>query len=167
MAYYAQVLAASAGDVPLAEELARTIDERDRLRNEVDRLQNEGAGNEDPRVVAAEQRVDAAEKRFAYLLSQSGGDASQIVSKAEAQRLQIESRELADVISWQSKLSAYQKAPSLYAASAYLDTLAEILPGIRKYVVAAPTQNRPFVVQFDMKDQAGLLDLSRPSNSSR
>jgi hypothetical protein len=37
-----------------------------------------------------------------------------------------------------------------------------VLPNIRKYVMASPTQGKPFIVNFEMKDQAGLFELTAP-----
>ena len=97
---------------------------------------------------------------MADLLSKAGGIVAQTVNAAEAERTGIENGVLADVIAFKAQLQGYNVAPRLYAAQQYLNTLADILPTIRKYVMASPTQGKPFIVNFEMKDQAGVFDLA-------
>jgi modulator of FtsH protease HflK len=107
-------------------------------------------------------QAEQARHRLADLLAESGGMVAQTVNAAEAERTAIENSVLADVAGFKAQLRAFNIAPHLYAAQQYLNTLADILPSVRKYVMASPTNGRPFIVNFDMKDQAGVFDLVPP-----
>lgn len=145
-----QWLASAAGSVWRAQELAKAIDT---LPPDV----AVGAAKE------VDPRDEEARKRLADLMAGVGGVVAQTVDAAEAERTQIENNMLARVLDYRSQLRAYQLTPRLYMAQQYLNTLAQVLPSIRKYVVASPTQGQPFIVNFEMKDQAGLFELSEPS----
>jgi regulator of protease activity HflC (stomatin/prohibitin superfamily) len=106
--------------------------------------------------------VTATRKRVADLVAGAGGEVARIINDAEADRTDRETSILADVAGYRAQLQAFNIAPRLYMAQQYLNTLADVLPPIRKYLVASPTQGKPFIVIFDMKDQAGLFDLSPP-----
>jgi modulator of FtsH protease HflK len=107
-------------------------------------------------------RDEAARKHLADLMADVGGLVAQSVDAAEAERTNIENGMLARVVDYRAQLRAYSLTPRLYMAQQYLNTLAQVLPNIRKYVMASPTQGRPFIVNFDMKDQAGLFELTAP-----
>ena len=107
-------------------------------------------------------RDEAARKHLADLMAGVGGLVAQTVDAADAERTEIENSMLARVVDYRSQLRAYNLTPRLYMAQQYLNTLAQVLPNIRKYVVASPTQGKPFIVTFEMKDQAGLFELTAP-----
>ena len=107
-------------------------------------------------------RDEAARKNLADLMAGVGGLVAQTVDAADAERTEIENSMLARVVDYRSQLRAYNLTPRLYMAQQYLNTLAEVLPNIRKYVIASPTQGKPFIVNFEMKDQAGLFELTAP-----
>jgi membrane protease subunit HflK len=145
-----QVLGSVAGSVWRAEQLHAAIDV---LPPDV---AAGAAADLDPKAAAARRHL-------ADLVAGAGGRMAQIVNAAEAERTTIENSVLADVAGYQAQLRAYKLAPQLYTAQQYLNTLAEVLGPIRKYVVASPTRGRPFIVNFEMKDQAGLFDLTPPA----
>ncbi len=144
-----QQLGTVAGTVWRAKELAQAI-------NTLPRAVAAGAtGPADP-------KADAARKDLAILMADAGGEVAATVNAAEADRTQIENDMLARVAGYKSQLRAYNLAPQLFMAQQYLNTLAQVLPSVRKYVIASPTQGQPFVVNIDMKDQAGLFELTPP-----
>jgi regulator of protease activity HflC (stomatin/prohibitin superfamily) len=144
-----QWLASVAGSVWRAQELAKAINT---LPSDV----AVGAARD------VDPRDEAARRHLADLMAGVGGLVAQTVDAAEAERTEIENGMLARVIDYQSQLRAYQLTPRLYMAQQYLNTLAHVLPSIRKYVMASPTQGKPFIVNFEMKDQAGLFELAAP-----
>jgi modulator of FtsH protease HflK len=109
-----------------------------------------------------DSRDEAARKYLAELMAGVGGLVALTVDAAEAERTNIENGMLASVVNYRSQLRAYNLTPRLYMAQQYLNTLTQVLPNIRKYVMASPTQGKPFIVNFDMKDQAGLFELTAP-----
>jgi regulator of protease activity HflC (stomatin/prohibitin superfamily) len=144
-----QWLAGVAGSVWRAQELAKAI-------NTLPPDVAVGAAKD------VDPRDEVARGHLADLMAGVGGTVAQTVDAAEAERTQIENGMLARVIDYRSQLRAYQLTPRLYMAQQYLNTLAEVLPNIRKYVIASPTQGKPFIVNFEMKDQAGLFELGGP-----
>lgn len=144
-----QQLAGMAGSVWRAKELANVISV---LPSEV------AVGS----AAMADPQAEQARKHLAQLVADAGGEVARTVCEAEADRTGIENLVLSEVVAYRSQLTAYNVAPRLYTAQQYLNTLAQVLPSIRKYVVASPTQGKPFIVNFEMKDQAGLFDLAPP-----
>ena len=132
--YATQVLTGLAGSPWLAEQIDLAIQE-----------------------VGRNPDSEQARKHLADLLGRAGGEIARILNKAEADRTDSENIALADVAAFKAKLKAYRQAPRLFAAAEYLDTLARVLQPVRKYLVASPTGDRPFVVTFDMKDQEGIF----------
>lgn len=130
-------LSSLAGSSWLAKELSKAIDAAD--------------------LATTSAQADAARKRLADLLSHTGGEVARIINAAEAERTSRENNSLADVAGFKAKLKAYNQAPHLFAAAEYLDALAKVLKPVRKYLIATSTGDRPFVVQFDMKDQGDLF----------
>ncbi len=114
-------------------------------------------------VADLDPKAEEARRQLADLLAGAGGTVAQTVNAAEAERTTIENNVLADVVGFQAQLKAYNVAPRLYAAQQYLNTLADVLPSIRKYVMASPTHGMPFIVNLEMKDQSGVFDLVPPS----
>jgi len=145
-AYENQVLGSLVGDVELAQALAQAIDKALRAGAE-------SPGDEPP-------DVQAARKRLTDLLHRVGGEVAKMISAAEADRVERENAVLGDVARWDAQLRAYKLAPQLYTASAYLDILARVLKPVRKYLIAAKTEGRPFVVEFDVKEEAGLFEIT-------
>ena len=145
-----EVLGRTAGSVWRAQELAKAI-------------------NALPPEVALgvpadlDPKAEEARRQLADLLAGAGGMVAQTVNAAEVERTAIENGVLADVVGFHAQLRAYNVAPRLYAAQQYLNTLADVLPSIRKYVMASPTHGKPFIVNFEMKDQSGVFDLASPS----
>ncbi len=128
-------LSTLAGSSWLAGQLAKAVDAVD----------NSGPRGSSP-------QADAARKWLADLLTRAGGHVAKIINDAEAERTEQENKALASVASFKAELKAYNQAPRLFAAAEYLDTMAHVLKPVRKYLVATPTGDRPFVVTFDMKD---------------
>ncbi len=141
-----QYLATAAGSVWRAQQLAEAIEELP------------------PAVLTGEAGADGeaqvVDRRLAELLAGAGGEVARTVSTAEAERTEIENRGLANVASYAARLEGYRLAPQLYTSAEYLSTLAQVLGPARKYLMVSPTQGQRFIVEFEMKDQAGLFDMA-------
>jgi len=144
-----RILSTAAGGVQLAEQLARVIDEYSALQAQF--------------VSPTDPQFKAVKVKLTDLLARAGGDVSRIIAEAEAERIKRENLVLGEAASWKAQLQAYRLAPRLYTASRYLDVLSEILPKVRKYLIASKTRGLPVVVEFDVKDQMGLYEI-KPSS---
>jgi regulator of protease activity HflC (stomatin/prohibitin superfamily) len=123
-------LSEMAGDVQRAEQLAASISEVNALR-----------AREKPGVEVLKEAEQETETLFFGDAERSirpvGGKASQLVSEARRKRWELENQAHGQASLFKSELLIQEAAPGVYAMRRYLETLAEGLQGIRKYVMAA------------------------------
>lgn len=88
--------------------------------------------------------------------------ATNLLTRAESDRLTKLATVMAEATLFTNQISAYSAAPAAYSKRAYLETVARSVASARKYVVA--TTNTQDVVQLNLEDKLrpDLLDIQVP-----
>jgi membrane protease subunit HflK len=96
--------------------------------------------------------VDTIGKQFDAAFAQAKGDIAQILSEAESYAFEKATLAKATGERFAGQLTAYRAAPEIYAHEQWMLTLEGALKNIRKYVVAADSNDTQVVV-IDLQDK--------------
>jgi regulator of protease activity HflC (stomatin/prohibitin superfamily) len=106
-----------------------------------------------------ETKILEAEADWAQKIPQAYADATNLVDKAEGDRLEKTMTAEARAGRFPKQLEAYRAAPSVFTERSYLETLARAVAPARKYVIT--TTNATDIYQIDLQDKLrpDLLDV--------
>lgn len=109
-----------------------------------------------------ETRILEAQGDWAQKVPLAYAEATNLVDKAEGERLGKFATAAARAGRFPKQMIAYQAAPSVFTERSYLDTLSRALAPIRKYVLA--TTNTVDIIQINLEDKLrpDLLDVPLP-----
>ncbi|HVY72012.1 MAG TPA: protease modulator HflK, partial [Verrucomicrobiae bacterium] len=90
-------------------------------------------------------------------------EATNILTKAEAERLNKNATVAAEAILFTNQLAAFKHSPEVYTNRAFLDTVGRSVATARKYVLV--TTNKTDVIQLNLEDKLSqdMLDVPLPS----
>jgi len=135
----------AAGSVESARAIVGGLDELEALR----------AARGDK--AATPEALAQQEAKLDALFSAAGGEAASILARARAERWQRVMLERGRAEAYAGRLSAYQANPRLYLATAYFQTLTDVLKDARLYIVDDSVADLRMTI--DLKDVGSSTDV--------
>ncbi len=131
------------GDMDLIEPVLQGIDEYERLRH----LEDETS------------QADAARKRVEVerLLSRGGGEAAQIIARAETDRWVSIMKARGDANRVRGEIAAYRAAPRLYRQQLLMSVYMRAIPPVRKFIIGFDPEK--LSIDTDIRDVRSTLSL--------
>lgn len=143
-------LTRAAGNVQIAEEIARAGEELNRMKE-----QSEGVTPEE--IVRQQQRLNE-------LLNEAGGEVASMLAKARADRWRTHLTARGQAERYAGRLEGYQAAPEIYKATLYFEALADALFHKRLYVAS---DARPFHLRVEAQDEETALSVFGEATRAR
>nr|MCU0689464.1 SPFH domain-containing protein [Phycisphaerales bacterium] len=135
---------------------AGSVENAQAIVREIDRLSELSARK------ASEAEINAQQAKLDGLISGAGGEAAQILARAQADRWTRVMAARGRAEAYAGRLSAFQANPDLYMFTMYLDTLRDVVKDARLYIVH--DQVHDLRVQTDLKDLGSTVDVFSTEN---
>lgn len=150
------ILAEVAGTAEDARELRQQIESLRELENEMERLRlNDEQDTEAGQALA--QQIAEQQVAIEIALDEAQGLAAQRIHEARAYRWNKVLTEQGRAVRFDAQARAYEQAPDYFRMRHYLSTLAEGMPGRRKFIVAGEQRGEP-TVRLNLESSGSSLD---------
>lgn len=159
-----RTLAQVVGSPQQAATISQAKQKWDQMVNELGRLKEAKSPNE-KKVAELNKRILEQTAKIQTLIRQAGGEAAQILAKANGYRWTHALDSQGKAKRFSAQLQAFKNAPYYYAMRLYMNTLSDAIKNQRKIVVAAKQTKAP-IIRYDFQSQSSGLQAVLNQNSN-